>query len=488
MESASTLVNATRQRDVKTKNGMTTNSTSLNSCVDFFFIAGASRTMSEKDIKSLFAAAFAEDSTIATKLIFWARDCRGGSGERRIFHVCFSYLLDFYPAVAENVITHIPEYGTWKDIFPYALNNDVAFNYVLSSLKSHISSEKPDGLLCKWLSRKGPLFNKLRISLNITPKELRKVLVEGSKTVEQQMCAKDWSGIKYSGVPSVAMNNYRKAFFKRDEERFKNFIEDVKSGKQKMNASVLFPHLLVEALKPYNKQDQYNRNTYFLTTRETDANVINAIDAQWSQLPNYLEGSTEKILPVCDISQSMENNNSLPMNVSVAMGIYVSERNQSIFKDAFVTFSNKAKMHYLKGTLSEKIRQISEDNMSTNLESVFNLLLDKAVENNVAAEHMPTKLVIISDMEFNAISGNPSATAMDMIRDKYANAGYEVPGIVFWNVNGRKENNPVKFDEKGTGLISGFEPSILKSVLGGEITPVSIMMKAIGGERYEKIS
>jgi len=71
----------------------------------------------------------------------------------------------------------------------------------------------------------------------------------------------------------------------------------------------------------------------------------------------------------------------------------------------------------------------------------------------------------------------------------FEEAGYKRPDIIFWNIQSRGNNVPVKFDEKGTALVSGFSPSILKSILGAkDMTPISIMLDTINSPRYEKIS
>lgn len=322
-------------------------------------------------------------------------------------------------------------------------------------------------LLAKWLSRKGTEFNKVRKYLGLTPKDYRKLIVGLSNTVEQHMCAKDWESIEYPKVPSVAMNKYRKAFERNDQNRFTEFIADVNDGKEKINASVLFPHQLFEAYK----------------RRETQA----AVEAQWNNLPDYMTGE-ERVLPVCDVSGSMTG---LPMSVSVSLGIYLSERNKGIFKDAFVTFSARPTMQYLKGSFYERCRQLETAHweMNTNLEAVFNLILDKAVKHSLPKEEMPTKILIISDMEFDACVSKGDDTAIAMIERMYKDAGYERPEIIFWNVNGRLGNVPGNYKHKGVGLVSGFSPAIMKSILEGKIeTPISLMLRTVMSDRYKPIS
>ena len=458
MNSKSNLVNAARQEDVLTANGMVTNSTSLNSCVDMFFLAGASRNMPEKDIEILFQKAIVENPLVALKLMFWSRDVRGGAGERRFFRICSKFLNKNYLSYLEKNISNVPEYGRWDDIF------ELDEKLVLPLIKKGL--EDKNGLLGKWLPRNHSEFaNKVRKYLGLNPKEYRKLVVGLSNTVEQKMCAKDWDAITYSHVPSVAMNKYRKAFLKNDESRFNEFITLVHEGKEEIKAGVLFPHQLYQAYARCENQK--------------------AVEAQWMNLIDYMADSNERIIPVCDVSGSMTG---LPMDVSVSLGIYTSERNKSIFKDAFITFSGQPKMQYLKGSLYERIRQLqrAEWGMNTNLDAVYTLILNKAVENKISEDEMPTKILIISDMEFDACA---NLTALDMIRKKYENAGYKMPEIIFWNVNGRLGNIPANFKTNGVGLVSGFSPSILKSILAGKIdTPESLMLRTVMSDRYEPIT
>ena len=463
------LVEATLSKNSKTANGMTTNSTSLNKCLDLFFIAGASRRMEEEDIIKMFSGALAENQNIALKILFWARDVRGGAGERRFFRICMLWLSENYPDISANVTEHIPEFGRWDDIF-YG-DTDTSIQEIVWALGS------ANALCAKWMPRKGPVANQIRKALGLTPKEYRKSLVALTNVVESQMCKKQWDKIDYSAVPSIAFSRYRNAFWKNDNDRFNEFLSDVKEGKQKINANAIFPH---DIIRPYLNMSKGSDD---------------AITEQWNALPNYMEGSTENILPVCDVSGSMEG---LPMEVSVALGIYISERNEGTFKDAFITFSSNPTMEYLKGDVWERTRQLSlaDWGMTTDLEKTFDLILDSAVRDNVPQSQMPNKLLIISDMEFNQATSSRwgydnsewNPTAMEMVKEKYTNAGYEMPGIVFWNVNGRMGNVPTKAETENTALVSGFSPAILTSILGGELpTPLEVMFQTLNNERYECI-
>ena len=465
----STLVNSTRQYNALTANGAVTHSTSLSSCLDLFFLAGASRRMSDEDIICAFERARAEDKNLAYKILFWARDARGGAGEKRFFQVIARYCFVNHREEWDIVAIFVEKYGYWKDLFVIETPCEDNLNYF-----KHQLEENPNAnLLAKWFPRKGEWFVAMHKYLKMTPKEFRKYLVSMSETVENAMCTGDWDKINYSKVPSVAMNTYRTAFCKHDLERFNAFNESVLEGEEKVNASVLFPHMLYDAIE--NGEDR------------------TAVEAQWQSLPNYMEGSTQRILPVCDVSGSMWG---LPMSVSVALGLYIAERNEGAFKDAFMTFSETPEMLLVKGdSLAERMNSIqtSKWGYNTNLLATFELILNSAVRDNIPVDEMPTKLLIISDMEFDQACSVQNRythdSNLDSIRYKYADAGYPMPGIIFWNVNGRLGNVPATSTDSNTGLVSGFSPAILTAILAGEeFTPYSLMLQAVNSERYSCIT
>jgi hypothetical protein len=467
---AATLVDAMRTKNVRTKNGALTNETSLNSVLDMFFLAGASRKMTEREIINIVVKAYGHDKSLTLKCLFWARDVRGGAGERRFFRLAWRYLLNTYPKDVKHLVPIIPEYGRWDDLFYDA----TILQHAMPTIQVGLAQK--NNLLAKWLPRKGDMAWKIRENLHLSPKSYRKTIVALSNTVEQQMCRNEWNNINYPHVPSIAMNKYRRAFYRNDETRFTSYINDVTKGKEKINASTLFPHDLVRAL--------YNNGN-----RE-------AIQAQWNALPDYMEGSTERLLPICDLSGSMMGT---PMDVALALGIYISERNVGVYKNAFMTFSAKPELHVLEGTLYQKLAQMNGANAgyNTNLVSSFNLILETAVKNKIPQSQMPTKVLVISDMEFDGTSAYQShlqkaaserfLTNYERIESHYRQAGYTMPSLIFWNVNGRQQNVPATTNNK-VGLVSGFSPSILKSILAGAIySPIDLMLRTIESDRYSDI-
>ena len=225
--------------------------------------------------------------------------------------------------------------------------------------------------------------------------------------------------------------------------------------------------------------------------RSVGATSADAIKAMWDNLPNFMEGCKDRILPICDVSGSMYGT---PMEVSVALGCYISERNEGPFKDAFITFSEHPELQILSGDIISRFNQLTKASwgFNTNLQAVFDLILRRAYETNMPQELMPTKLLIISDMHFDIACGynhNSELTNFEAIKAKYAAAGYEMPGIIFWNVNGDAGNVPVTMRDQNVGLVSGYSPSILNSVLQAKVfSPMELMLNTVNAERYSVIS
>jgi len=451
------------QNKTYTENGMPTGKSSGSKVLDFFYKAPASNDFSA--MTNLFIEAYNEDHVLATKALFYLRDIRGGQGRREMFRKIFQYLCIWHPSLACQIYEYIPEYGRWDDLL-VGLNSmieEVIGNMILW----HIGTG--NNLAAKWMPRdnKAGKANAIRLQKlwNMTPKQYRKFLVEHTNVVENQMCLKNWQKIIYEHVPSKAMLKYHKAFGRNDEDRLIEYLSLVNAGKKKINAGTIYPHEIVH--KILYEYDGENK-TY---------------QALWNNLPNFVKESN--FIPVCDVSESMEGT---PMGISIALGMYLSERNIGPFKDAFITFSEKPRLEYLQGDLFSKLDALysADWGYNTNLEAVFNLILEAAATNYVKPEDMPKNILIISDMQFDRCTKLPSNSAMQMIQYMYISNGYAVPNIIFWNV--RDSNGvPVSMHESGAALISGYSPSIMQYLGLDEITPYSVMLKTLNSKRYERI-
>lgn len=452
-----------QQHSVKTSNGMQALNTTMSANADLFFQIGAMRLKNEQDKLVAFQRAFEENPEVALRITLYSRDILQGQGERNTPKTMWLWLANNHPNVLRRNLHLIPELGYWKDLLAF-FNTDVEQD-ALALIKSGL--EAKNGLCAKWMPRKGDEANKIRKFLNLSPKDYRRTIVDLTSVVEQQMCARDWTNINYSHVPSKASKLYRKAFKKRDEARYASFLTKVEKGEAKINSKALHPHEIV--------------SQYFTSTGDR------TLEAQWKALPNYLTDSVESFLPVCDTSGSMSG---LPIQVCIALGIYLSEKNTGPFKDAFITFSTNPQLQILRGdTLLSKIKQlqVAEWGGNTDISKVFTLILRTAVANQLRQEQMPTSILILSDMQFNQCAVNGNSTAFQMITREYQSAGYNVPKLIFWNLNA-SGSFPVSFNQDGVALVSGFSPSIMTQLLKGEnLTPESLMLKTVMSDRYKVI-
>jgi len=473
-----TFVSAVQNQEARTTNGMRARKSTANACVDLFFKIGASRG---KDITKDFVAAYVENREIALRIAQWVRDVRGGAGEREIFRQILKYLDKHHPTDAALLLMKVPEIGRWDDIFVVENkeNKYKAFAMLGDALRAK------NGLAAKWTPRKGDLAVEIRNFFGMSPKFYRKSLVELTKVVEQDMCAKNWDTINFSHVPSLAHSRYKKAFFRNTQEYAKYVAELTKDPKDrtvqvKINAGAVYPY---DVLKGVIGSYRSNFN----------ATELGAMQAQWDAMENFVGDAN--VLPLVDVSGSMScraggaksNSATTCMDVAVSLGLYIADKNKGKFKDTFLTFSSSPELLHLKGNIVQKCQQMVSSNwgMSTDLVKAMEKILSTAKNGNVPQEEMPEMLLIMSDMQFNQCARFDDS-AMQMIARKFEAAGYELPKIVFWNLNAA-DNVPVKYDASNVALISGFSPQIMVSVLGGDtekFTPEAIMMKAIGVDRY----
>lgn len=458
------FIDAMQTKDVVTENGMPAHSTTGQGVLDFFSKSGASRKSSEKEILSLFQSALSEDSLNAKRALFYARDIRGGQGERRLFRTILRDLAVNDPESLINNLPLIPKYGRWDDLM---VLEGTPLEKVAVGLWAQALRDQ-NGLAAKWAPRSGPWFAFLRRALELNAGDYRRLIARLTKVVETQMCENEWNEINYSHVPSVASLRYRKAFYRHDQERYKEFVKKAKKGEVKIHSGVLYPSDLVKH--------------YFVWNPKKDETV----EAQWTQLPNWLENNEGGILPIADVSGSMSGQ---PMEVSVGLGIYLAERLNGTFKGVLCTFSENPTFFKLTGTSLLKNVEIVKNahwGMNTDFSKVFQILLRRAQDNNVPEHDMPKKILVISDMQFNQCSQYPSATGLESIRKQYQSAGYELPEIVFWNVRA-SSGQPAKKNDKGVQLVSGYSPSIMKSILASkpQATPLDLMYETL--EKYSDV-
>ena len=441
-----------------------------------------------------------EDLIDTFLLSFNTRDVRGGKGERELGRKMIKWLFLNYPEQFRKIFKLIPEYGRWDDLlifFPNYYNEfyekvqtklqDSIVKFFAEQLKKDKSlmlEGKPISLCAKWAptekdskDKKYKLVDILCKEMKITKTAYRKEYISPLRyylqIVERYMCLNLWYDIDYSKVPSCAMKKLKKSFEKHEPELFNEWNENLKLGKTKVNAKVLYPHELIKEIRQKGVADE-------------------VCLAQWKVLEDEVKklGVLSKTLVVVDTSSSMESPNYLPLDIATAMGLLVSNLVEGEFHNHVITFHTNPTFVVLKdGNLYERYNQLRYIPWggSTNIQKTFDLILEKANEASLTDEQMPEKIFIISDMQFNNIEGysDTKQTNFESIEKKYKKFGYKRPNIVFWNVNGLSTDFPVSVKDDGTCLISGASPSIIKSVIeSNEFNSVSIMRTEIDNNRY----
>lgn len=480
-----------------TENGARGYRTSGHKLVDLNFAVSSLRNADESEILSRFADACGEDFSAAVVWLFFARDCRQGMGERRLFRVCARYLAQEFPGRLKALLPLFAEYGRWDDLF--ALLDTPLRLAVLDVVAAQIAQDvqnlrqkKPVSLLAKWLpSEKSrvPAQRKLArlliIRFGATPRTYRKAvsaLRRHLHVVEQQMSAGVWGEIDYNAVPSRANLVYRKAFLRHDEARRQRFLEDVKAGKEdvKINATVLMP--------------------YEITARYTNQGplrwvpVDDSLEALWNALPDTVPAGAETIV-VADGSGSMmwEGYDGIkPLSVAESLAIYFAQRLEGPYHNRYITFSSRPQLVSLDGASTLlgklKIARNHDECANTNLEAVFDLVLDTAVRNHLSQAELPKNILILSDMEFDhACTQCPDARLFDSIAGKFAAHGYSLPRLVFWNLCSRTGTISVRENARGVALVSGFSQNVARMVLSGTLDPYACLMEQLHSQRYQPV-
>ena len=285
--------------------------------------------------------------------------------------------------------------------------------------------------------------------------------------VEGLMSAGEWEKIRYSDVPGRAMMIYRDAFMRHDKDRFGEYLNRVLEGKEDIHSSTLYPYDIVEKFLYHDEESK-------------------VLELQWRQLPNYINDEMQVIV-MADVSGSMHGR---PMATSIGMAIYFAERNQGAYHNLFMTFSSNPQIITLKGeTLEQKIRYVEKAGwrMNTNLKAAFEKVLEIAVKNQIPQHEMPKSILVISDMEIDGC-GNRDWTFYEQMKQKFWNYGYEIPNIVFWNVDSRHDVFHADAARVGVQLCSGQSVTAFKQIMSSVgCTPVEMMEKVINSERYECI-
>jgi len=470
-----------------TENLAVTYKSTLSECLDLFATAGALRNANDDEIQKRFVRAFYEDKNLALKIAFYARDIRGGLGERKFFRIILEWLAENSPSSVIKNINFIPEFGRFDDLFSLFSSpcEEDAMKFIKTQIEKDIKNEIPS-LLAKWL----PSINasdkiarrrarKISKFLGIDYKNYRQTLSslrKKIKIIENNLREKDYT-FDYSQQPSKAMLKYKKAFIRNDNERYGKFLEKVSKGEAKLNTGTLTPYEIILPLVGQRKN--------------FSPEELKSIDVTWNAQEDFTHG--ENALAVIDGSASMYRIDGMisPAAVALSLGIYFAERNAGEFKNYFVTFSESPQLVEIKGeNIFEKINYCKTFNeaANTDIQKVFELILNAAVKNNLPQNEMPATIYIISDMEFDDCAENSDLTNFEYAKKIFSEHGYELPKIIFWNVDSRNTQQPVTMNEQGVALVSGLSPRIFSMITAGNVTPLEFMLQVINSPRYENIT
>ena len=467
-----------------TENGGTAYRSSESFCLDMFFKAGAMRNSTAAEIADVVTRAYAEDPDKTMKIVFFARDARGGLGERRFFRIAIAALIRTAPDAVKKNVPMFAEYGRFDDLC-VLLGTPLEYAAVevikaqLDKDIAAINAKKPASLLAKWMPSVNAssketrnMGRRLAASLGMTERTYRKTLSalrSYTDILENRLRERDYT-FRYEVQPSCAMFKYR-------GERYSDNLNKVHSSEVKLNADRLFPYDIVRA-----------------AMGDVSAAENMSLDAAWKSLPDLTASKRENALAVIDGSGSMTCGcgGIRPIDAALSLGIYFAEHNTGAFANHFITFSETPRLVEIKGSnIVEKVNYCRTFNevANTNLEAVFTLILRTAVKNNVPAADMPSKLYIISDMQFDyCVDGGNDEPMFREMRKLYEKNGYRLPDIVFWNVNARCDAVPVTRSETGAALVSGYSPAVFDMVMGGDCSPETVMDRILSSERYSAIT
>lgn len=518
MSFANAIKNTLNNEVSITENGAVGYASAGSEILTMNFMLSSLRNENSEEITKRFSKVYFENPELAVKFLFFIGDIRGGCGERRTFRICMDWLVANQTDVARKVIRLVPEYTRWDnlvmlidsklrdeviDIVAGQLSDDIenmANNSSVSLLakwmpSENTSSESTKGLARRWIS-----------ALSVTPRKYRKTLSKLRRyidVVEVKMSAKNFSEINYEHVPSRANLLYKDAFKKHDAARRDAYLESVKNGDAKINASeAVFPHDILHKL--YSQR----HHAYGCAVQIADDPTV---EAMWNAMPNKLKDSDGGVMCVVDSSGSMTSTiggtDVSAWEVAHALGFYFAQHCNGEFKDKYITFSSKPSFVDMTNckTLKDRLLLALDKSLydNTDIEAVFDLILKTAVDNHMQQSDIPSTVLIFSDCEFDAQcyahSLGPSffgrnnwdangKTLFDGISRKFEENGYVMPKLVFWNLNSRTGTVPLQQSKSGVALISGFSSNNVDMVMSNELDPHAILVKKLNSARYEPVA
>ena len=468
-----------------TENGAVTPRSTGSECLDLFATVGALRTRNDQEIHRRFLRAYAENPDLAMKILFYARDIRGGLGERAVFRSVLMFLAENEKASLLRNLPCIAEFGRWDDVL--ILLNTSARQEAVKLLREQFEADMTAlangenvSLLGKWLPSVNAsnaetvrMAKGLAKAFGMQEQAYRKALSAlraRIRIIENSLRVRDYT-FDYAAQPARAMFKYRRAFLRNDEDRYRAFMEQVKAGRTRLHTGTLMPYELVRAAYDASEKDRA------------------ALDVTWNALEDFT--GSENALVVADGSGSMYwSGDPVPATVAQSLAIYFAERNHGAFRNHFITFSMSPRLVEIKGAdFVEKVRYCRTFNecANTDLLAVFDLILRTAVQHRLPQKELPSTLYIVSDMEFDACAKDASMSNFACAKQMYLSRGYRLPRVVFWNVQSRNEQQPVRMNEQGVALVSGCSARIFSQVMTGALDPYTNMIHTVCTERYQMI-
>ena len=497
-------------------------------------------------------------------LAFMTRAVRGGKGERELFYDLYTVLLQNREPLALDLLDLVGNYGYWNDLFTLwgKFSKTKAFeSRVIEILHKQLKADEDAltfggkvSLLSKWMPRESSHthgYNIVKVLVNglydiscagkhchgIQSQKFasyRKRLAKLNAyitTTEIAMCSNKWQNIVPSSVPGRCLSKNRLAFLnevvskKKDgcaisgEIRYpdnndrllcrnnfqKHFTRTAKGEVISKGADTLFPHEVIDKLCNYSSTDE-----------------LNALTGMWNAFVAKAKasGGLGRSIAMCDFSGSMHG---LPIAVSRAMGLLISEVTTDEFKDRMLTFDSIPKwITFPTGSsIVDRIKQVNTSGyghgVSTDFQKAMDLVLSELKTKRVIPGKEPENLIVLTDMAWDAAycssdvsiyTGNRYRhvvktarwqTHIQMIRESFKRAGedlfgegngYNPPRIVIWNISATCYDAHAEASEEGVVMLSGWSPSLFKILMtkGVEIqTPEQALRAQLDDPLYDLV-
>lgn len=521
--SQSSFINALSKKNCQTWNGAISNSTTGSSLVDYFAKCGSYRNRPQEQVDADMASIFAEDETLALKMVFYNRlitrkpkleeieKVQRGCGNRDEFFKSLIWLKNNKPDLLYKNLWLLPQIGSWRDLWTFSpitkLDADLDLDHIFSMIKAGLVSKDSRALIAKYLPkiRTGKAFKytdrhrklndfarKFCKYMGWTEKEYRRFKSNPENCAhlwQRQMSANEWQDIDFNKIPGKALFNLVSRTGKdklttlQRHQLEEKYVEWIKTKPVAKFTGYVYELYNAAKKNTRNLAQRHTYNAQFNQLLETAKSDIN---------PELLE---KGVLCALDTSGSMEagywgncftENNLGPIDICVGLGIFFSKFLKGKFADNVIMFDNHSRLVKLQGEFCDRVDQIKNEATAwggTNFQSVIGEIVRVRKQNpDIPVEDYPQILLVVSDMEMNIAEYTNTETNYETAMKKLAKVGLPKMTIIWWQVSGGKTTDfPSTLDDEGTVLISGFDPSIVTAILGGE----EVIDKQTGEKRKE---